>query len=90
MLVSTNLLCVQTIRQVEIVDGATIVSFRHNEKPLGAAFTIEGWTGAKLRPVVSLGKEGQVGKPASFVEDGEDGEDDAGSCCQRRGSCGGS
>ena len=58
--------------------GATIVSFRHNEKPLGAAFTIEGWTGTKLRPVVSLGKEGQVGRPASFEEmDEEDDEDDA-------------
>ena len=58
-----------TIPQVEVVDGATIVSFRHNEKPLGAAFTIEGWTGAKLRPVVSLGQEGQVGlgSCASFV-----------------------
>ena len=55
-----------------------------------ALWGVKGWTGAKLRPVVSLGKEGQVGKPASFVEDGEDGEDDAGSCCQRRGSCGGS
>ena len=56
---------IQTIRQVEVVDGATIVSFRHNEKPLGAAFAIEGWTGAKLRPVVSLGKDGQVmGRPA--------------------------
>ena len=44
------------------MDGATIVSFRHNEKPLGAAFSIEGWTGDKLRPVVSLGSQGQVGK----------------------------
>ena len=56
-----------TIPQVEVVDGATIVSFCHNEKPLGPAFTIEGWTGAELRPVVSLGKEGQVGRCASFV-----------------------
>merc|ERR1712032_1659299 len=45
--------------KVEVVDGATIVSFRHNEKPLGAAFSIEGWTGDKLRPVVSLGSKGQ-------------------------------
>ena len=57
-----------TIPQVEVVDGATIVSFRHNEKPLGAAFSIEGWTGDKLRPVVSLGSQGQVGKPASFTD----------------------
>jgi len=46
--------------KVEVVDGATIVSFRHNEKPLGAAFSIEGWTGDKLRPVVSLGSQGQA------------------------------
>merc|ERR1711971_1186139 len=46
--------------KVEVVDGATIVSFRHNEKPLGAAFSIEGWTGDKLRPVVSLGNQGQA------------------------------
>jgi len=46
--------------KLEVVNGATIVSFRHNEKPLGAAFNLEGWTGVKLRPVVSLGKEGQA------------------------------
>ena len=51
---------IHTIPQVEVVDGATTVSFRHNEKPLGAAFSIEGWTGDKLRPVVSLGSKGQV------------------------------
>ena len=56
------------------MNGATIVSFHHNEKPLGAAFNIEGWTGVKLRPVVSLGKEGQVRRHA--VEMNKDGEND--------------
>lgn len=46
--------------KVEVVDGSTTVSFRHNGKPLGAAFSIEGWTGSKLRPVVSLGGAGQA------------------------------
>ena len=68
-----------TIPQVEVENGATTVSFRHNEKPLGAAFSIEGWTGDKLRPVVSLGSQGQVGKPASFAEkDDYDDYDDYG------------
>ena len=66
------------------MNGATIVSFRHNEKPLGAAFNIEGWTGIKLRPVVSLGKEGQVRRRASFAETNEDGENDDDDVTQKR------
>merc|ERR1712156_177489 len=46
--------------KVEIVDGSTVVSFRHNDTALGAAFSISGWTGDKIRPVVSLGSSGQV------------------------------
>ena len=45
---------------MEIVDGSTVVSFRHNDTALGAAFSISGWTGSKIRPVVSLGSSGQV------------------------------
>ena len=37
-----------------------MVSFRHNDTALGAAFSISGWTGSKIRPVVSLGSSGQV------------------------------
>jgi len=46
--------------KVEVVDGSTVVSFRHNDTALGAAFSISGWTGDKIRPVVSLGSSGQV------------------------------
>ena len=42
------------------MDGSTVVSFRHNDTALGAAFSISGWTGDKIRPVVSLGSSGQV------------------------------
>ena len=42
------------------MDGSTVVSFRHNDTALGAAFSISGWTGDKIRPVVSLGSLGQV------------------------------
>ena len=42
------------------MDGSTVVSFRHNDTALGAAFSISGWTGGKIRPVVSLGSSGQV------------------------------
>ena len=42
------------------MDGSTVVSFRHNDTALGAAFSISGWNGDKIRPVVSLGSSGQV------------------------------
>ena len=45
---------------MEVVDGSTVISFRHNDNALGAAFSISGWTGDKIRPVVSLGSSGQV------------------------------
>ena len=45
---------------MEVVDGSTVVSFRHNDTALGAAFSISGWTDEKIRPVVSLGSSGQV------------------------------
>ena len=48
------------VAKVEVVDGSTVVSFRHNDTALGAAFSISGWTGSKIRPVVSLGSSGQV------------------------------
>ena len=41
--------------KVEVVDGSTVVSFRHNDTALGAAFNISGWTGGNIRPVVSHG-----------------------------------
>ena len=47
-------------QKVEVVDGSTVVSFRHNDTALGAAFSISGWNGDKIRPVVSLGSSGQV------------------------------
>ena len=48
------------VAKVEVVDGSTVVSFRHNDTALGAAFSISDWTGSKIRPVVSLGSSGQV------------------------------
>ena len=40
--------------RLEVAGNAITLSFRHNSKPLGAAFDIANWTGGALRPVVSL------------------------------------
>merc|ERR1719494_1770774 len=41
------------------VHEAVVLSFRHNGKPLGAAFQINNWTGGVFRPVVSLSSKEQ-------------------------------
>ena len=50
------------------VNDAVVLSFRHNGKPLGAAFHINNWTGGALRPVVSLSsKEQEINIAASSL-----------------------
>jgi len=52
------------------VNKAVVLSFRHNGKPLGAAFHINNWTGGVLRPVVSLSsKEQEISIAASTLSD---------------------
>ena len=50
------------------LNEAVVLSFRHNGKPLGAAFHISNWTGGALRPVVSLSsKEQEISIAASSL-----------------------
>ena len=50
------------------VNEAVVLSFRHNGKPLGAAFHINNWKGGVLRPVVSLSsKEQEINIAASTL-----------------------
>ena len=46
--------------KLEVAETAIILSFRHNNQPLGPAFDIANWTGGALRPVVSFTSKDQA------------------------------